>query len=81
MSCRDDIEVVGRAIVLVVEGASQEFLVVHVTDVGSLNGVVGIKGVGDPMFTVVVSTAYYLHFISYAVMLTSFNTIGCMGGG
>jgi hypothetical protein len=33
---------------LVVVGASQEFLVVHVSEVCSLNEVVGIKGVGGP---------------------------------
>jgi nitrate reductase NapAB chaperone NapD len=55
VSCRDDVEVIGRAVVLVVEGMSQEFLVVHVPEVRSLNGVVGIKGVGDPMFTIIVS--------------------------
>jgi hypothetical protein len=41
---------------LVVVGTSQEFLVVHVPEVRCLNGVVGIKGVRDPMFTVIVST-------------------------
>jgi hypothetical protein len=76
MSCRDDVEIIGRAIVLVVLGASQEFLVVHDPEIRSLNGVVGINGVGDPMFTVVVSTPCYLHFVSYAVTLASFCTIG-----
>jgi hypothetical protein len=76
VSYQDDVEVIGRAIVLVVVGASQQFLVVHVPEVRSLNGVVGIKGVGDPMFTVVVSTSCYLHFVSYAVMLASFCAIG-----
>jgi hypothetical protein len=75
VSCRDDVEVIRRAIVLVVVGVSQEFLVVHVSEVCSLNGVVGVKGVGDPMFTVVVSTSCYLHFVSYAVTLTSFCPI------
>jgi hypothetical protein len=76
MSCRDDVEVIGRAIALVVLGTSQEFLVVHVPEVRSLNGVVGIKGIGDPMLTVVVSTSCYLHFVSYAVVLASFCPIG-----
>jgi hypothetical protein len=61
---------------LVVLGTSQEFLVVHVPEVGSLNRVVGIKGVRDPMLTVVVSTLCYLHFISYAVTLAPFCPIG-----
>jgi hypothetical protein len=75
MSCRDDVEVVGRAIVLFVLTTPQEFLVVHDPEICSLNGVVGVKGVGDPVFAVVVSTSSYLHFISYAVMLASFSKI------
>jgi hypothetical protein len=73
---RDDVEVIGRAIVLVVLGASQELLVVHVPEVHSLNGIVGIEGVGDTMFTIIVSTSCYLHFISYALTLASFCAIG-----
>jgi hypothetical protein len=76
MSCRDDVEVVGRAIVLVVLCTSQEFLIVQDLEICSLNGVVGVKGVGNPVFAIVVSTSSYLHFISYAVMLASFCTIG-----
>jgi hypothetical protein len=76
MSRRDDVEVVGRAIVLVILGASQEFLVVHDPKICSLNGVVGIKGVRNPMLAVVVSMSCYLHFVSYAVTLASFCTIG-----
>jgi hypothetical protein len=76
VSCGDDVEVVGRAIVLVVLSTSQEFLVVHDPEFCSLNGVVGIKGVWDPMLAVVVSTSSYLDFISYAVTLASFCTIG-----
>jgi hypothetical protein len=76
VSCRDDVEVVGRAIVLVVLGTSQEFLVVHMPEVRSLDRVVGVKGVGNPVFADVVSTSCYLHFISYAVSLASFCTIG-----
>jgi hypothetical protein len=76
VSCWDDVEVIGRAIVLVVLGASQEFLVVHVLEVRSLNEVVGIESVGDPVFTIIVSTSCYLHFVSYALMLASFYAIG-----
>jgi hypothetical protein len=76
MSRSDDIEVVGRAIVWVVLGTSQEFLVMHDLEICGLNGVVGIKGVGNPMFAVVVSMSCYLHFISYVVALASFYTIG-----
>jgi hypothetical protein len=79
VSYRDDIEVIVRAIVLAVLGTSQEFLVVHMSEVRSFNRVVGVKGVGNPMFAVVVSTSY-LHFISYAVSLASFCTIGLYWG-
>jgi hypothetical protein len=76
VSYRDDVEVVGRAIVLVVLGTSQEFLVVHMPEVRSLNGVVGVKGVGNPVFPIVVSTSCYLHFVSYTVALAAFRPIG-----
>jgi hypothetical protein len=48
----------------------------HDPEICSLNGVVGVKSIGNPMFAVVVSTSSYLHFISYAVTLASFCTIG-----
>jgi hypothetical protein len=76
VSCRDDIEVVGRAVVLVVLGTPQESFVVHDPEICSLNGVVGVKGVGNPVLAVVVSTSGYLHFISYTTTLASFSTIG-----
>jgi hypothetical protein len=76
MSRGDDVEVVGRAIVLVVLSTSQEFLVMHDPEFCSLDGVVGVKGVRDPMLAVVVSTLSYLDFISYAVALASLCTIG-----
>jgi hypothetical protein len=72
---RDDVEVVGRAIVLIVLGTSQEFLVVHDPEICSLDGVVGIKGVRDPVLTIVVSTSSYPDFISYAVALAFLRTI------
>jgi hypothetical protein len=37
-----------------------------------LNGVVGVKGIGNSMFAVVVSTSSYLHFISDVVTLAPF---------
>jgi MFS superfamily sulfate permease-like transporter len=40
-----------------------------------LDKVVGIKGVRDPMVTVVVSMPCYLHFVSYALTLASFYAI------
>jgi hypothetical protein len=76
VSSRDDVKVVRRAIVLVVLGTSHEFLVVYDPEIRSLNGVVGVEGVGNPVFTVVVSTSSYLHLISYTVTLASFSTIG-----
>jgi hypothetical protein len=48
---------------------------VHVLQLCCLDGVVGVKGVRDPMVTVVVSTPCYLDFISYALMLTAFCAI------
>jgi hypothetical protein len=54
MISRDDILVVGRAIVLVVLGTSQEFLIVHDPEICSLDGVVGVEGVRYPMLAVVV---------------------------
>jgi hypothetical protein len=76
VSNRDGVEVVGRAIVLVVLGTAQEFLVVHDPEIRSLNGVVGVEGIGNLVFAVLVSTSSYLHFIFYAVTLASFSTIG-----
>jgi hypothetical protein len=76
MSRRDDVEVVGRAVVLVVLSTSQEFLVVHDLEFYSFDGVVGVKGVRDPVLTIVVSTSSYIDFISYAVALASLGTIG-----
>jgi hypothetical protein len=76
MTNRDNVEVVGRAIILVVLGTSQEFLVVHDPEICSLDRVVGVEGVRDPMLAVVVCTPSYLDFISYAVTSTSFCTIG-----
>jgi hypothetical protein len=37
-----------------------------------LDGVVGTEGVRDPMFTIIISTSCYLHFISYTLTLVSF---------
>jgi hypothetical protein len=54
MISRDNVEVVGRAIVLVVLGTSQEFLVVHDSEICSLDGVVSVEGVRSPMLAVVV---------------------------
>jgi hypothetical protein len=49
---------------------------VHDLEICNLNRVVGVKGVGNPVLAVVVSTSSYLDFISYALTLTSFHTIG-----
>jgi hypothetical protein len=69
MITRDNVEVVGRAIVLALLGTSQEFLVVHDPEICSLDGVVGVDGVRYPMLVLVVSTPSYLNFISYTVAL------------
>jgi hypothetical protein len=75
MISRDNVDVVGRAIVLVILGTSQEFLVVHDPEICSLDGVVGVEGVRDSMLAVVVCTLSYFDFISYAVAPTSFCMI------
>jgi hypothetical protein len=76
MSRGDDVKVVGRAVILVVLSTSQEFLVMHDPEFCSLDGVVGVKGVRDPVLAIVVSMSSYLDFISYAVALASLGTIG-----
>jgi hypothetical protein len=76
VSRRNDVEVVGRAVILVVLSTSQEFLVVHDPEICSLDGVVGVKGVRDPVLAIVVNTSSYLDFISYVVALASLSTIG-----
>jgi hypothetical protein len=76
MISRDDVEVAGRAIVLIILGTSKKFLVVYDPEICSLNRVVSVDGVGNLVLAVIVSTSSYLDFISYAVMLTSFRTIG-----
>jgi hypothetical protein len=48
MISRDNVEVVRRAIVLVVLGKLQEFLVVHDSEICSLDQVVGVEGSGSP---------------------------------
>jgi hypothetical protein len=47
----------------------------HDPEICSLDKVVGVEGVKDPMLAVVVCTPSYLDFISYAVTLTSLRTI------
>jgi hypothetical protein len=47
----------------------------HIPQLYCLDGVIGIKGVRDPMIAVVVITSCYLHFVSYALMLTTFFAI------
>jgi hypothetical protein len=71
----DNVEVVRGAIILVILGTAQEFLVVHDSEICSLDWVVSVEGVRDPMLAVVVCTPSYLDFISYAVTPTSFCTI------
>jgi hypothetical protein len=45
------------------------------SEVRCLDGVVGIQGVRDPMFMIIISTSCYLHFVSYTLMLASFCAI------
>jgi hypothetical protein len=47
----------------------------HDPEICSMDRIVGIKDVRDPMLVVVISTSCYLDFISYAVTLASFCTI------
>jgi hypothetical protein len=48
---------------------------VHDPEICSLDTVVGVEGVRDPMLAVVVCTSSYLDLISYAVTLTSLRMI------
>jgi hypothetical protein len=41
-----------------------------------LDGVIGVKGIRDPIVVVVIRTACYLHFISYALALTALRVVG-----
>jgi hypothetical protein len=54
---------------------------VHDPEICSLNRVVGVEGVRDPMRVVVICASSYLDFISYAGTLTSLRTIGLDRGG
>jgi hypothetical protein len=45
------------------EHDQQEFLVVHDPEICSLDGVVGVEGVRDPMLVVIVCTWSYLDFL------------------
>jgi hypothetical protein len=49
---------------------------VHDPEICSLDRVVGIKSIENPVFAIVVSTSSYLHFTSYVVTLASLYTIG-----
>jgi hypothetical protein len=43
----------------------------HMSEICCLDGVVSIEGVRDPVFSIIISTPCYLHFISYTLTLTS----------
>jgi hypothetical protein len=45
-------------------------------EVRFLDGFVGIESIRDPMFTIIISTSCYLHFIFYMLTLVSFYVIG-----
>jgi hypothetical protein len=49
---------------------------VHHPEIRYLDGVVSIEGVRDPVFTIIVSSSSYFYFISYAMTLASFLSIG-----
>jgi hypothetical protein len=73
---KDNVEVVRRAIILVVLGTSQELLVVHDPKICGLDRVIGVEGVRQRMLAVIVCALSYFDFISYAVAPTSLCTIG-----
>jgi hypothetical protein len=50
----------------------------HMSEVHFLDGVVGIEGIRDPVFSIIISTSCYLHFISYTLTLASFCTVNCV---
>jgi hypothetical protein len=75
MSRRNDVEFVGRAVVMIVLSTLQEFLVVHDPEICGLDGVFGVKGARDPVLVIVVSTLSYLDFILYAVALAFLSMI------
>jgi hypothetical protein len=76
VGCRDDVEVTGRTIILVVLGTMQKLSIVHLPEVCGLNGVIGVKEIRDPVVAVVVSMACYLHFISYGLTLIALSVCG-----
>jgi hypothetical protein len=47
----------------------------HMSEVHCLDGVVGIEGIRDPVFSIIISRSCYLHFISYMLMLASFCAV------
>jgi hypothetical protein len=47
----------------------------HMSEVRFLDGVVGIEGIRDPVFSIIISTSCYLHFISYTLTLAPFCTV------
>jgi hypothetical protein len=48
----------------------------HQPEICSLDGVVGVEGVRDPIDAIVVGTTCYLCFISYALTLTALGAVG-----
>jgi hypothetical protein len=43
----------------------------HMSEVCLLDGIVGVEGIRDPVFSIIISTSCYLHFISYTLTLAS----------
>jgi hypothetical protein len=47
----------------------------HMSEVRCLDGVVGIDGIRDPVFSIIIRMSCYLHFISYMLTLASFCAV------
>jgi hypothetical protein len=60
---RGDVEVVGSTVNLVVLGTTLELSVVYLTELYSLDGIIGVEGVRDPVVAVVVGTTLNLRLI------------------
>jgi hypothetical protein len=66
---RDDIEVVGGAVALVILCTTSEFDVMHLAELCYLDRVVGLERVRGPIVAVVVGASLDLHFVSNGLAL------------
>jgi hypothetical protein len=69
MGCRDDVEVIGSTVVLVILGMMSEFSVMHLTKLYCLGGVIGVQGIQNSVVAVILGMMLDLHFISYRMTL------------